>query len=426
MELFTFMADGGFPDLCAWLFLRRMQCVQRSSVTRYTIVVMEKGGLGLDVISSLKAEEGFTVYYANRTDLHSICRAFLPTEIGDYNYVTESDWFAESKQRYREFLSRMWEAMSRKLKVDMVLSANIVYFAERELSAMLKDKFIPHVVIHKECLKSPRIAELFLGDYRDKVGALSAHHVMVYNKTERKLQQDAGIIAPEHISITGMPRLDRFHAWRLRGNEIPKNIKSDVLVMFFHYNAGIANTKNSDVLLKRGWKDLCHLSYAAISRLAIDNPDITISVKSKGFKGGGNALARFMFGTADYPANIRFVMGEDPYEHITACKVVCGFNTTGLLEAVAAGIPIVVPRYAEAVLPETKGAVVALDGAADYADTPEELTLKLAHYAKADLPKNTQLNDGQKRDLDKWVGNADGLSGQRVRNTVLAVLCKKL
>lgn len=419
--LYTWLAHLGCSSACALLFRQRMVLVQKSSAPKYTIIVMEKGGLGLDVISSLPAREGYEIYYANRTDLQSICRAFFSEEINDSNYITSRGEFDEEKGRYRAFLDKMWVAMTKSFPVDMVLSANVVYYAERELSAMLKEKNVPHVVIHKECLKSPKMVELVLEEYRDKVGKLDAYHVMVYNRIERDLQVGAGMVHPERISVVGMPRLDRFHRWREEGHR--PILKADVLVMFFGYRAGIRNTGDSETL-RRGWVDLCQQSYAAILRLARDNPEIRINIKAKGFSGGGKGLARFMFRDAEVPKNIGFIMGEDPFDHITACKVVCGFNTTGLLEAIAAGIPVVVPQFGEISLPDIGQAVVNLGDVADYADTPDELSRKLAYYARMEPARNARLGDEQKQELDKWVGNSDGLSGQRVKKTILAILNK--
>ena len=50
----------------------------------------------------------------------------------------------------------------------------------------------------------------------------------------------------------------------------------------------------------------------------------------------------------DLPANVTLITSGDPFDLIARCQVVVGFNTTGLLEAIATGKPVIVPRFAEA------------------------------------------------------------------------------
>jgi len=54
-------------------------------------------------------------------------------------------------------------------------------------------------------------------------------------------------------------------------------------------------------------------------------------------------------------------------------RVVVGFNTTGLLEAVAAGKPVIVPSFGEAQDPRMRGHIIDLQDAVTYASSPDEL-----------------------------------------------------
>ena len=50
-----------------------------------------------------------------------------------------------------------------------------------------------------------------------------------------------------------------------------------------------------------------------------------------------------------------------------------GFNTTALIEALALGKPVIVPRYGEAKDPDLQKFIIDLGDAVEYADSPREL-----------------------------------------------------
>jgi glycosyltransferase involved in cell wall biosynthesis len=100
--------------------------------------------------------------------------------------------------------------------------------------------------------------------------------------------------------------------------------------------------------------------------------------------------------------------------------VVCGFNSTSLLEALAAGKPVIVPRYDEALHEEMQPYIVDLRDAVQYAGSPEALTDLLARYARTPNKPPAVLTETVSRVLDKWLFNSDGQAGRRVREAVLA------
>ena len=119
------------------------------------------------------------------------------------------------------------------------------------------------------------------------------------------------------------------------------------------------------------------------------------------------------------PANLEIVEGGDPFELIIRSDVVSGFNTTALLEALAAGKPVVVPRFGEAFNEQMQPYIVHLEDAVEYADSPDELVKRLRKHALNPTPVERKLSTTTARVLEKWVGNPDGLAGRRVCDAVL-------
>jgi hypothetical protein len=99
---------------------------------------------------------------------------------------------------------------------------------------------------------------------------------------------------------------------------------------------------------------------------------------------------------------------------------VCGFNSTALLEALAAGRPVVQPRFAEAAYVEQRRFSVDLGPAVTYAGSPEELAAMLAETALRREPTPEALPAASLGALEEWVGNTDGRAGRRTADAILS------
>ena len=120
------------------------------------------------------------------------------------------------------------------------------------------------------------------------------------------------------------------------------------------------------------------------------------------------------------PPNLSVVAGGDPFKLLTESHVVAGFNTTALLEAIAAGKPVIVPRFGEACDDAMRDHIIDLGAAVDYADSPEQLIEMLSHYAEQREEIPSELTSSAAQALNYWVGNDDGQAGRRVLEAVRA------
>ena len=107
-----------------------------------------------------------------------------------------------------------------------------------------------------------------------------------------------------------------------------------------------------------------------------------------------------------------------PFPLIVASSVVIGFNTTALLEALAAGKPVIVPQFGEADDPRMRPLVIDVGDAVERARSPEEIVERASTYLKATAPASSGLRPAAARALTHWVGNDDGHAGRRVREAI--------
>jgi len=257
------------------------------------LLAFPKTALVEDLRSSLVGESGVALLGASRDVLKGIGRAFLPARIGDNFYVTDEPDLVTAKAAYRDFLHRLWPQVQRRRGIDLVVSSNFTHWAERELQAACEAYGTPYVVLHKENLKSPGRVDFFGWVYRKRRGPFFGRRLLVYNETERRLQIDCGIAPAERITVTGMPRLDRMHAWR-RESAGAARPQRPPTVLFFYFNAatGLPFTPRytdsfygagelDPTLQQLAWSTLADETAAAIVRLARQHPGIRVVVKGK-------------------------------------------------------------------------------------------------------------------------------------------------
>ncbi|MBT4489442.1 MAG: hypothetical protein HOC72_18010, partial [Rhodospirillaceae bacterium] len=252
------------------------------------------------------------------------------------------------------------------------------------------------------------------------------------------VQTAAEIIAPDRVTICGMPRLDRVHAWRRDAANVRENKAANDMgrkqVLFFSFTiktglpqirrksrAGYANLAEpmEDAIGQLSWETLFRDSHQAILRLARERPDIDVVIKTKPRPRDYEPVFELLGPASGWPDNLKLVSKGDPFQLMVAAHTVGGFNTTGLFEAMTAGKHIVVPNFAEALDPAYRPFIVDFEDAADYATSGDDLIDKLNASLERPGP-GVELSPSTFALLEKWTGNPDGKASDRVRQAVLA------
>lgn len=400
-----------------------------------TIVVLPKDGFTQDVMSALSAAPALAVIGLPRMVLHRLSRGFLPYFMDNNNYISCGAEFDSAKLKYRHFLKVLFRVLRRFVRIDAMMSGNFAYAAERELASAMSEMGIPFIVLHKENLKTPGALNFFERIYRERRGPFTGHKILVYNEIERDLQIRSGIVKPRAVEIVGMPRLDRVHAWRRAnaGSTVPNRI----LFFVFSPETGIPRLgrklptygssyyetpqdEGEKISLSRLSAESCRV----LVRIARENPEISLVVKSKGrLKDYADTALLFdVKSEAELPKNMQIVHGGDIMPLISDASVVCGFNSTALLESVAAGKPVVIPWFAEAESPRIWPYLVDLRNICMIAQSPDDLYEKLIDLAHHPIPTPAELEMGRRQSLALWTGNDDGYSALRTRNAILREL----
>jgi hypothetical protein len=439
-RLCTVLARWNLPGLTAFVIARLMIPLQKArpgqSGTR-TIVVLVKAGLTEDIIASIGDEPAFGVIAMDRTITKAVAAAYIPNIRDDNSYLSNVEADAPAKTALRRF----WQAVLRRLvkfhRIDGIITGNFSYHAEQELAGAATELGVPFVALQKECRKTPRLADFYEDVYRTRKGAFRGSNVLSYNQIEADIQTAAGVTPAGIIEITGMPRMDAVHQRRrlVAGNWSDRTTGRRPTILFFSvfekyglpFIRRFVDGKRYDEpmpaeLESLNWSSLISTLHHSMIDLARAHPEVDVVIKTKGDPVAAETL-RQMFGEVlQLPANMRLVSGGDPLDLIFACDVVCGFNTTALVEAIAADVPVVVPHFAEAVAPGMAGYVMDLGNAVIRASSREYMIESLVDLARRGIGKPVRdLRPEQTQALVHWVGNADGEAGTRVRDALLKI-----
>ncbi len=411
------------------------------SMRRYSILILPKDGFTEDIMSALSSADDVEVAALPRLTLREIFRAFLPNSVDDNNYKSAGNEFDRAKSRYRYFLRRLFKTLLHFRRIDAIVTGNFGYRAERELATAMSEMRIPFLALHKENLKTPGRVAFFERIYRERRGAFTGRNILVYNTIEKDLQLRAGIAGAAQIEIVGMPRLDRIHEWRLTNADValPRRIlfflfspltgmprivrKGPTTGAVFHEDADSeAEEGVGSISLER----LCAETCQTILRIARSNPDIEVVVKTKGRQRdlAENAGPLGCDSALPAPPNLRIVHSGDVFPLIAEASVVCGFNSTALLESVAAGKPVVLPWFAEAERADVQPYLIDLRTLSHVASSPGELYDLLVKHAQSPRPIPAQLGSNETATLEHWTGNVDGRAGERTRRAILAAIDK--
>jgi hypothetical protein len=401
------------------------------------ILLLPRSRFNDDTLSMLSAVGPMAVVKLPRTVLKAIAAAFLPDDLGDNNYVSNSLEAERGKLRYREFLVRFWQAFDPKRRIDAVITGNFGYYAEREFGAALEELGVPFIALHKENFWSKGSQEFWEGIYRERRGPFLGRRILVYSPIERDLQVRAGVVDERRIEVVGMPRLDELHRWR-EANEgrVPRPL---VLFASFHPDVSMPVLRRValDADGQERWTvladqrsashnldSLCRSAHRAVVELAASCPDICVVVKTKG-RARDRAVLLERMGVAheaELPSNLQVVHGGSPSSFLFEASLVCGLHSTLLVEGLAAGRPVLVPWYGEVLDPSISRYIFDLGDAVIRASSPAEFLEQMKLLARARKPVPKALPPKTVRILHEWLGNEDGRAGERAANAIRCVI----
>ncbi len=272
---------------------------------------------------------------------------------GEFAAERPGSKIAKQREVYRIFLERFLPEFFRRLSVNMIVNSDARYRREADFIRVATQVGVPQVCYYREALYIVPAHFKHAVDRHRILGPFYSRFIAVQNAVARKTFVDAEICPPENIIIRGCPRMDDFIG-KVNSREMKECSSKGKQVTFFSCPRGAQ------------LKDLSYFSFfeaslavmRAFARLAVVHPDIHFVIKMKDMhlKGPNNGQMGSYISEIEKSAqqpinrisNIEFCTERmAAQETILNSHVVCGMQSTTILEAAIAGKPIILPHIKE-------------------------------------------------------------------------------
>ena len=383
----------------------------------YKAVFLMKSVFADDITQGLAPLRRLTLYEMDRRVLKSLVRPFLPYDVHDNSYKNDDEELAEAKQKAREFFEQLVPRFLKASKIDAILTGNVVYWAEQEFSGVVDANGVAFIACHKESIQAPKLYDELMALRKVGNDPFQGTAVAVYNQHAYDQLVDGGIVPADRISITGAPRFDRFHQFRMSKTD-PKRKIVCLLVSKISQLRCLIDPED-----ELRWDRIADFTHRRLIQIALANPSIQLTFKAKPTDLQQVNGLKSLLGIPS-PANIKVVLNQPLYEVLKDASVVVGHNTTAILEAMAMGKTCVLPHYEEATSSDFEGRLIDFGDGVIKAHNPDELE-ELVMGVLTNQNQPIAYDKRHQTKLDQWVGNADGEASFRFFQLIESEIIKK-
>lgn len=420
--LIKFFVKYEFFNLLSYLFilnLTKLKKILPNKNFKYKAIVLYRTG-GIDDLFQSQKKYNKNILYLSfpRFFFKQIMMCIYKKknfDFNDFKYSYDNDKLSVSnKKKYKDFLVTFLKVLKKKYNFNILISFSFLYSAEKELHAACSQLKIPFLILYKESIHTEIQKKYFLYTYKKINENFEGYKIAVYSKYAKKLLIESNIANNQKIDVVGCSRLNESFSYK---KFKPKNqilyyaIQDDrglptALINTFgkKFFKDIKNDLSFNT--KYNWNKLHIKTLKALKIFAKNNPKILIIIK---IKHGETSNKKEYF---NLPKNIKIIDHGAGHTLLKESKIVIGYNTTSVLEAIAANRFILIPyfhkknkflKHAELKLGLNKSCYVNLEN---------DFINMLSSLIKKDYKKDKIYNNLNA--LDYHLGNSDSKADLRL------------
>ena len=392
------------------------------------LILLQKTGFNKDTVIIKNTFGNIDCLGFSRDFVKGIANCFLSKDICDNNYYSCSTIHNKSKRNLFKFYNFLFSNLPLRLKPLAILTGNFGYSPEQELFKAAYKNQIKGIAIHKECLKTDGLYDLWKYIYSVRRDVFYGTLSLVYNNIELNLQKETKVIdtTMTKIRVIGCPRLDKAHFLRKNINKIEKH---QVLLFGFGSKTALPliprksyeNQEPHYEYLNRedknlSWVELLNDTCSAYYACAKKNPNVEFLIKLKAAYRENYETINF-FKSREKLKNLTIITVGDSISLLEKTSILISFTSTAIFEGIARGIPIIMPSFGECKKEKYKPYFFNfsnLDQDIMTANSKDQLESQIYNLLKLKPKVNSKLSENKKNLLNKWVGNPDGKSGERL------------
>jgi len=395
--------------------------ISKSNI-KFKVVVLSKSGGLEDIIASQKN-------YNKNIKYHHLSRAFFKAmfeyfikdhaSVHDYKYLNKSQFIRTGKKNYRKALINIIKILRDNYKIDAFIGFNFCYKAERELHAACRKLNIKFIVLHKESVFSPAEDIVVKNIYKNYTGKFEGYRIGTYSDQDRKRILGSKMSIKKQIETVGCPRIDKTFAFR---KIIPKNtvvyymienfrgLPEDYLICYhenFKKQFSFYNDKRYSNLT---WSSLQKDTVQVLIKLAKENINTQFIFKGKVGSHSKKDLPPNM------PKNCKMIFGGSGEKLLKEAKLVVGWNSSVILEAMAANRFILTPSFGlkKKDLFKKKFLIDFKLDPINEGYSKKDFEKKFKYFIKK--PYNKKSKNYKSKLLKHYFNNIDGSAGKKLDN----------
>jgi len=396
---------------------------------KYTILILSSKAFRSD-IECLVATNEFRMLRLPDHWQSRLIYQFYPREFHKFRVDANPDHpdykYKKNQKEIREFLHTFLAKLYKKISIDCVISPHHRYVVDRDWGVVSTKMGIPHIMLPRDSqfASSPSLIDYSKHLFKNGVPKFEGEHIIVQSELDKQVYTDTGFIKPEKISSLGCPRMDG----------LIKRIKVS------KYNS--ANRRKKVVFLPFSWgmdlekSDLfsyiceVHLFFV---HFAFRYPEIDVVIKAKPTQPRSPRKTVLLEPLKDSSVEIEKIPNLtirddlDLHDLFLETDVVCGLNTSALLEAAVIELPVIIPYFKDLQNPKYdkrlfyRDAYDLFDIAMDVNEL-ESLMLKRLHNQIIDK----KIMEGRKALFESFISSLDGDATEEYVAMIKRVIVEKL
>ena len=421
IPIFTRFKMYNILSLIFILNLRSIKQIAPNGKIKYKVIVLRKSA-GIDDLLCIPKNKNILFLKCQRLFFKKIHFTILKTKDIDKLNLHQTKIL---ENKYLDFLIHFLKNLRKKYGFNAFIGFNYNYPAEKKLHVACSKLNIPFLILYKEGLQTD-IERKYVNNIKQKSNLkFNGYKMSVYSNILKKNLINIKYINKNKIEVVGCSRLILSYKYR--------NIKPDTQILYYAIqkdrglpnqwvnrfgNKFFSNLKDhKNYNAKINWNILHLKTVKVLKDFALINPGINIIIKVKtGFK---KVSAEY----SNLPKNIKVIWDNTGHELLKKSKIVIGWNSTSILEAIAANRFILLPYFHVKNKKFKKSFELKLKlKNENYAYSEEDFYEKLNFFTKKKYLKNRIYNN--QFSLKYYLGNKDGKAHYRLYEFIKSSLKK--
>lgn len=317
------------------------------------------------------------------------------------------------------FLTKLIAWLADNYKLDGITTCAFYYRQDREWESAGREIGVSFFVLHKENMKDPVTHTSTIARYKRKAFRFTGDRLFLFNKLEKEVILKAGCAEESQISIVGGLRMDSLYK-RVEAEE-RRQLRKRIVLFSTHHRLGLLEIPCANSLFNprrdAGFINHFNVIHGTLASLAVERPDIEFVIKAKWFGIWYEEIVSAIKGatglTPDRIPNLTITEYVPAQDLIFEAAVVIGMNSTTLLEAKLAGVPVIVPLFEEAANKyfETNVYFQKYLDIFAIAHSADQLREMMLQAVEGNLPKQDAIPRAM---IEEYLGFFDGQVADRV------------